>query len=376
MVRLMYTGRLFVSETDRLSSPGSTFTLDASKLLSDDVADGFEKALGSRTLVFPEDHGPHPGFRNEWWYITGHLFDDAQNRYGYQLTFFRRRLSANGAQQGWQNNTITMAHFAVSDHKNGRFIAREKFGRDGANVAGAQSSPFRVWLDDWSIQSADPTDDTIFPLTLHAKNELLSLTLTLTAKKPLTLQGNNGFSKKGEHAGNASHYYSFTRLNATGTLLYQQQHRSVSGISWMDREWGTGVLSKHQQGWDWLALQLSNGDDVMFFQIRRDDGTLNPFSSGIVVKANNQTIALARQHVQLTPLQYWKNRYGQRFPIKWQMQIEHADYRNSWIIQTPLPHQFLDLSVRYWEGAVDVIDGDNQQPVGLGFLEMTGYPSD
>lgn len=348
-----------------------TLRLTVSDLLSENGSSGFDYALHPRPFVFPQDHGPHPTFRNEWWYITGNLFDKNQNRFSYQLTFFRQALTPVNQQHSWKNNTITMAHFALSNHQTGQFIAREKWGRDGAGVAGAQSKPFRVWLDDWSIQSMTNNNDSIFPITLHAKNETQSLQLTLSAQKPITLQGKQGLSQKSEKPGNASYYYSFTRLNTTGTFSEKQQTYKVQGHSWLDREWSSSALSKDQQGWNWFAFHLANGDDLMFYQLLQKDGTTSPFSDGIIVTNTQKKIHLSEQHITLIPLQYWRNKLGQLFPVKWKMKIHHPDDNADWIIQAPINNQWLNLSVSYWEGAIDVLENKNQQTAGYGFLEMT-----
>jgi predicted secreted hydrolase len=358
--------------TDRAQSP--TQAMNVSTLLANNNSNLFEKAEPDHRLIFPRDHGPHDMFRNEWWYITGNLFDESKQRYGFQLTFFRRLLSPSQKDNRWQDNTITMAHFALSDHKTGQFFSAEKLGRSGAGVAGAQLSPFKVWLDDWQISSIATAGDQFFPLKLKAKSAELSLELTLTELKPITLQGVQGYSQKSEDPNNASYYYSFTRLKTEGTLSYQEKNLAIEGYSWLDREWSTSALAKNQQGWDWFALQLNNGDDLMFYQIRHNDGTSSAFSSGIIVTNDHQKIPLTQSHVSLSATQHWTNRYGQRFPVQWQMTINHDLYHADWIIRSPIQDQFLDLSVRYWEGAIDVLDAKNHQPLGLGFLEMTGYP--
>lgn len=349
----------------------STSGLTVADLLSDHADHAFATALPGQALHFPTDHGPHPQFRNEWWYITGNVFDQQQRRYGFQLTFFRRLLAPTDKPPGWQDNTISMAHFALSNHSTGEFIAREKWGRSGGSVAGAQGLPFKVWLDDWQIYSLTSDQQDLFPLQLHAQHGHVSLDLQLSTLKPMTLQGQQGYSEKS--AGNASYYYSYTRLHTTGTINYAGQQFTVTGNSWMDREWSSRVLSSQQQGWDWFALQLHNGDDVMFFQLRHNDGSTSQFDSGTVVTSKYKKIPLSKEQVKITPRHYWASPSGQRFPIVWTMVIKHPHYRSNWTIKATLPNQYLDLSIPYWEGAIDIYDSVTQQLVGLGFLEMTGY---
>lgn len=358
--------------------------MNISELLGAEDSAGFRKAIAVRQFNFPADHGPHPSYRDEWWYITGNLWDKKNHRYSYQLTFFRRALSAKiedpldrpSTSNNWQDNNIYMAHFAISDHNKNTFVAIEKFGRSGAGVAGAQSSPFRVWLDDWQVQSSSTNPGQFFPLTIQAQNEFLSLELTLSSDKPIVLQGDRGLSQKSAETGNASYYYSLTRLQSNGTINYRNhadENIEVNGSSWLDREWSTSALSREQQGWDWFALQLDSGEELMYYRLRQQDGQTSPYSAGIVVSASGATTALDKRHVQLTPVAYWE-KSNHRFPIKWRMQItDDNGQRRDWIVSAAIKDQLLDLSVRYWEGAVDVFDQHTQQPVGVGFLEMTLY---
>ncbi|MEE8056276.1 MAG: lipocalin-like domain-containing protein [Pseudomonadales bacterium] len=381
---------LFLLNTD--DKKNSSGSMDVTTLLAGENNEGFSKAIKVRPFTFPADHGPHPNFRNEWWYITGNLWDENNTRYGYQLTFFRRGLvpqsnnKENHAQNnaGWNDKNIYMAHFAISNHHTGEFIAREKLGRNGANVAGAIATPFHVWLDDWAIQSE--RDGSLFPLTLKAENSSLAIELTLDTDKPIVLQGNQGLSQKSAETGNASYYYSFTRLNTSGTLTQQpastiepnssnkpatKQH-TVHGSSWLDREWSSSALSREQQGWDWFALQLHSGEEVMFYRLRNKDGSASRFSSGVLVSADGHSIPLTAKSVTLTPIKYWQ-KGEHRFPIEWRIQIASNNLTRDWTISTPIKDQLLEVSVHYWEGAIDVVDSNSRAPSGYGFLEMTAY---
>jgi predicted secreted hydrolase len=360
---------LLVSHQD---DPISTSGMSIQQLLAGDNNQGFSRAIATKDFQFPKDHGPHPDYRNEWWYLTGNLEDENKNRFSYQLTFFRRALTvSNSTENGWLDSNIYMAHFALSNHQTGEFIAREKFGRNGAGVAGAQSMPFHVWLDDWEIISTN-TSGNIFPLTLRAKNEHYVLDLLLNPRKPLVLQGDKGLSQKSYESGNASYYYSFTRLDSRGTLIHNNNAKHLKGNSWLDREWSTSALSKQQQGWDWFSLQLDDGRDVMFYQLREKNGNSSPFSSGVLVDVEGGTLTLDNQHVTLTPVEYWQYKQSS-YPIKWQLQIRHPQFQRDWIISAPIQNQHLKLSVSYWEGAIDVIDQATNTNLGHGFLEMTGY---
>ncbi|MGR9101150.1 MAG: lipocalin-like domain-containing protein, partial [Gammaproteobacteria bacterium] len=238
--------------------------------LSGDAA-GFEKALLPRRFGFPEDHGPHPGFRTEWWYFTGNLKEASGRRFGYELTFFRFALTPSVAatSSAWRTNQLYMAHFAVTDAENGRFYADERFGRGANGLAGAGTGPFRVWLYDWSAASEKGA---FFPLRLKASSREFSIDLRLVAGKPFVLQGENGLSRKSPTPGYASYYYSNTRMQTRGVVAVGGKRLEVAGESWMDREWSTSALAKEQIGWDWFALRLSDDTEIMYYRFRRRDG--------------------------------------------------------------------------------------------------------
>ncbi len=374
---------LWVNTRDAINNDDS---MTVSSLLSGQYDNGFSKAIEPRPFLFPDDHGPHPAFNTEWWYITGNLWDQDQTRYGYQLTFFRRGLLPQLKNNtGWQDKNIYMAHFAISNHQTGEFIANEKFGRNGAGIAGAQATPFRVWLDDWQIYSVNK--ESFFPLKLKAKNTVLAIELTLNTDKAMVLQGERGLSQKSAEQGNASYYYSFTRLNTTGTLInFPKESKpqetpskgnkptvsNLRGASWLDREWSTSALSKEQQGWDWFALQLKSGEELMFYRIRNKDGSVNSFSSGVLIDTEGHSTPLDTQSVTLTALKYWQ-KDNHQYPVQWRMQMTINNISKDWIISAPLEHQLLEVSVHYWEGAIDVMDNESKENIGVGFLEMTGY---
>jgi len=346
---------------------------------------GYRRAAAVRDFTFPADHGPHPGFKNEWWYVTGTLSGPDGQPFGYELTIFRFALQppgrtiqrAGASGSGWRTDQFYMAHFAVTDAAGETFHAYERFGRGGAGLAGArskgtssrslgaQADPFRVWLEDWSMQS---TGAGTFPLRLRAQGAEAGVDLTLRPQKPKVLQGTQGLSQKGPGSGNASYYYSYTRLGTEGAVRVGGDTTQVTGGSWMDREWSTSALGPNQEGWDWFALQLDDGRDLMYYQLRTPDGTASRFSEGTLVGPSGAKTTFQRDEVTLDVLDTWTTPDGTHtYPIEWRLRVPSADVD---VRVTPLmKNQEMDVSVRYWEGAVR-LEGSH---TGRGYVELTGY---
>jgi predicted secreted hydrolase len=331
---------------------------------------GFARATGIREFSFPRDHGPHPEYRNEWWYVTGNLDDEAGRRYGFQLTLFRIGLAPGRSERpsNWATNQVWMAHLALTDVAGEEFHAAERFARGGdIALAGATQGPVSVWLEDWRLARDD--DD---GWRIEAKTDAFDLDLQLDPRKPPVLQGDRGLSRKSEAAGNASHYYSLTRLAADGRVSLNGEWRPVDGLAWMDREWSTSALGEHQVGWDWFALQLDDGRDLMYYRLRRDDGSVDPLSAGSLVAADGAKRPLAHDEVSVEVLDRWTSEAGTTYPSRWRIQVHGIE---GLLEVVPVMNaQELDVSVRYWEGAVDVLrDGAR---IGRGYVELAGYAND
>jgi len=339
---------------------------------------GYRRATEVPTFTFPRDHGPHPGYKNEWWYFTGNLQGPDGAPYGYELTIFRFALTppddrgdvslVDAGASDWRTNQFYMAHFAVTNGKDKTFHADERFGRGGAGLAGAQAEPFRVWLEDWSMTSVG---DATFPLRLRAQTPNVGIDLTVRPEKPMVLQGNQGLSQKGPGVGNASYYYSYTRLATEGTLVAGGDTLSVNGQSWLDREWSTSALGPNQVGWDWFSLQLDDGRDLMFYQLRNNDGSASRFSEGTLVAPDGSTQKIGPDAATIEVLDTWTSPDGTHtYPVEWTLRIPS---KNIDLHVVPLmPNQELDVSVRYWEGAVRVENAEGT-PIGQGYVELTGY---
>ena len=343
-----------------------------SELLGGDGDAGFEKALEPREFVFPDDHGPHPGFRNEWWYVTGNLDGDGGRRFGFELTIFRFALSSSvpATQSNWRSNQVYIAHFAVTDADRERFFAAERFSRGALGLAGAESAPFRVWIEDWEIAATRAGAPERW--RLRASDPGFAVDLALTAAKPPVLNGNAGLSQKSAEPGNASYYYSMTRWLTDGAVRLGDDEFRVSGLSWLDREWSTSALGADQLGWDWFALQLSDGSDLMFYNLRKLDGSQDEQSAGTWIDADGRSLHLWRDDVEITVTDTWESPQGGVYPSAWTLRApgQGLDLR----IRPVMADQELFTTVRYWEGAVDVEgERDGRPLIGRGYVELTGY---
>lgn len=345
--------------------------LELTALLGGAAADGFARADRPRAFRFPEDHGPHDGFRTEWWYLTGQLAAEDGRAFGYQLTFFRQALTPAVAPSSsrWRTGHLWMAHFALTDVAAGRFHAFERFGREALGLAGAARAPLRIHVDGWELAAADPEAGSF---RLAAAEGDVALELALTPGRPPVLQGEGGLSAKGPETGNASYYYSLTRLATTGELKLGARRFAVAGSSWLDREWSTSALGSGLAGWDWFALQLDDGSDLMLYRLRRRDGTSAPESAGTWVAPDGATQRLAARDFVLTPLATWTSPRGGDYPARWRVDLPGRAV--SLEIEPLLEDQELPLAVRYWEGAVGARGTVAGRPVaGRGYVELTGY---
>lgn len=328
---------------------------------------GFERALEPRVFAFPADHGPHPSFQIEWWYFTGNLEDARGRRFGYQLTFFRSALAPEVPQRAsrWAARDAWMAHFALTDVGGERFHAFERFERGALGLAGAQAEPFAVWTGAWR---ADGSPESTFPVRLRAEQGEVALDLTLEPEKPGVLQGDRGLSQKGERRGNASYYYSFTRLATRGEVRTDEGAWSVTGSSWLDREWSTSALEPGLAGWDWFALQLDDGRELMLYLLRRADGSSGPESAGVLIGRDGSDQHLAHGDFSIDVLDTWQSISTRTsYPSRWRVRVPSADLDLE--LRPALTDQELDLTFRYWEGAVDV----SGSHAGRGYAELVGY---
>ncbi|MDE0177788.1 MAG: carotenoid 1,2-hydratase [Gammaproteobacteria bacterium] len=341
---------------------------------ADGTPAGFARADRIRDFVFPADHGPHPAYRSEWWYLTavvsaaGTATQPAAREFGVQFTLFRQGFEArageipvpNNGPEAWRTGQGYMAHVALSDIRARRHLAAERFSRGHPALAGARAEPFRVYLDDWQLAS---TGGTFSPLRLTVNTADFSADLLLTAKRPAILQGDGGLSRKGP--GNASYYYSVPRLEAQGELVVGGSSHAVNGLAWIDREWSTSVLGDAYQGWDWFALHLDDGRDLMLYQLRRLDGQTDAYNAGSL---GNGAVSrtLTAGDFSLNPIEHWRG-----WPVAWQLVIRGAEPQQ-YVIRAAINDQVMHTAVRYWEGVVHLEDDEGRRR-GAGYMELTGY---
>lgn len=343
-----------------------------------DVTDGgFRLALPGYQYRFPQDHGSHDAFRTEWWYYTGHLTARNGRRFGFQLTFFRRGVQPEQITtqpSRWTIRHVYLAHFALADLDNGRFAMAEKISRAGLGKAGADAGRLRVWIDRWSVERLAGDLDRH---RLRAATDEFAVDLTLTSLKPPVVHGTDGVSRKGDRRGQASHYYSLTRLATEGSVTVRGEQLAVTGTSWMDHEFGSADLSRDVVGWDWFSIQLDNDSELMVYRLRRTDGSPDPASSGTLIFADGRSQHLPGNSLRLEPLTFWTSpSSGARYPQRWRLSCTAPELS---LELTPLlADQELitrrSTQVTYWEGAVQVTGTWHGTAVsGQGYVEMTGY---
>lgn len=338
-------------------------------------AENWKQATGQRSWSFPKDHGVHPDYRTEWWYFTGNLVDEQGGKYGYQLTFFRQgiRREISGNSNAWSVADIYLAHFAVSDINKKAFWFAEQTSRTGPGLAGARPDTMDVWCLNWSARMDKGR------ILLEASRDDVQLKLELKARKHPVFHGEEGLSKKGSLPGQASWYYSFTNLQTKGTLKtkFSPQQMPVYGTSWFDQEFGSNQLAEGQIGWDWFALHLSDGRDLMLYMMRKKDGTVEPSSSGTLIEKDGRARHVKIAEIALDVFDYWKSpRSGARYPAKWRISIPSAHVQLD--VVPLISDQELDTSastgVVYYEGAIAGAGRSARASVTCeGYVEMTGY---
>ncbi|GGH24113.1 Predicted secreted hydrolase [Cribrihabitans marinus] len=320
-------------------------------------AEGFALPDPDYRLRFPEDHGPHPAFRIEWWYVTANLTGPDGSDYGIQWTLFRSALKP-GEAEGWASPQIWMGHAAATTTE--AHYSAERLARGGIGQAGVTAQPFDAWIDDWRMRGQD--FDT---LRLRAASDDFAYDLSLQAQGPLVLHGRDGHSVKSAD-GQASHYYSQPAYAVTGTLSLPDGETQVTGTAWLDREWSSQPLSPDQTGWDWFSLGFEDGTRLMAFRLR---GGRGDFTSGTWIEANGRATALPDGAIRLQPLE----RTGppnRRIPTTWSLVLPERDLDLR--IEAMNPDAWMETSFLYWEGPVR-ISGSHS---GKGYLEMTGYGED
>jgi predicted secreted hydrolase len=327
-----------------------------------ETVDGFSPVVPGKTFSFPADHGPHPDFRIEWWYLTANLVDANGSAYGAQWTLFRQAMRPGSERDGWASLQLWMGHAAVTSARTHRF--GETFARGGVGQAGVEAKPFAAWIDAWEMRGSDRTGDTtIAPLELSASAADFSYALHLTADRPLILQGDGGYSKKSERE-QASYYYSQPFLKVAGHITIDDKPVDVTGQAWMDREWSSQPLASDQTGWDWFALHFKSGEKLMLYRMRQTDG--RHYASGNWISPDGKMRQIASADIDMAPKAPIEIE-GRKLPVAWHVAIPSlalsiecaALNAKSW----------MGTGFSYWEGPISFAGSHS----GVGYLEMTGY---
>lgn len=331
---------------------------------------GFARAIEPWDWQFPRDHGAHPAFQTEWWYYTGVLATGEGRRFGFQFTIFRRALSpsASNSQSEFRAKDIYLAHFTLSDIEGGDFYHDVRYARGGAGLAGATADPiYRVWLEDWQVQAEN---DEATQTRITAASADFAIDLQLRQVKPPALQGNRGLSPKSADIGNASYYYSLTRLLTSGGISIGAELFTVEGNTWMDHEFSTSALGENARGWDWFGLIFADDSELMVGQIRLIDGGIEPAFGGLLILPDGSARRLSAEEIHIAVNDTWRSPHSDaEYPAGWNITVGGPE-TFSISVRPLMPDQELhSADIIYWEGAVRV-GGDKS---GYGYGELTGY---
>lgn len=345
-----------------------------------DEPTGYLSVTGPCNLEFPKDHGPHRGYRTEWWYYTGNLQDASGKHYGFQLTFFRSQISPSGDRQkwprpasAWRTQQVYLAHSAISDISQKQHLQAELVSRAALNLAGAKQAAdaTTIFVKNWSAQ-INPDRH-----LLKVQTDGFAYEMVLTPEKPPVMHGIAGYSRKGSAADRASCYYSFSRLNTKGKLSIGENVIEVKGSAWMDHEYGTDMLGPGLKGWDWFSLQLSDRTEVMAYVLKTERGGIGPLTSATVIESKGQNRQLSNNEFSVTALNTWKSPNSKAvYPAGWRLQIFPGLFDLT--IRPRLADQEMltygSTGTIYWEGSVSVAGTKAGKPVtGKGYVELTGY---
>lgn len=344
----------------------SFFLVLITSLHAQTTADGFALPQPGKTFAFPRDHGSHPEFRTEWWYITGHLDATDGHRFGFQVTFFRQ-----ARREDDKTLHLHLAHAALLDAQTGRFLHEERLNRAGWDAASSETT-LAVHNGNWSLKLDESTQQ--LHITATVKNEAL-LQLDLTPSKPLVIFGKDGVSRKGASATAASHYLTWPRLKTTGTVRLGPAEHAVTGEAWMDHEFSSSQLDEGQVGWDWAALQLKDGREIMVYRMRRKDGTLDPASTLAVIDQQGKVRHLPSTSFTWEVLSTWKSpRNAAEYPTHIRIHFEDESFELKPLAQDQEQDGGI-TRLPYWEGACDILDSHGHT-TGRAFLELAGYAGD
>lgn len=340
----------------------------------------YRSITGPCNFQFPKDHGPHPGYRTEWWYYTGNLHTENGEQFGFQLTFFRSQMSPPDSRKdwpaspsAWRTEQLFLAHAAITNINKKTFLHAEQMARGALGMAGTNQdeNTTTIFLKNWLAQIRSNIQ------TLTAKTDDFTIKLSLDPAKAPVAHGNSGYSRKGRRPESASCYYSFTRLDANGSLIIKGKRYEVKGLAWMDHEFSSAPLEPDLSGWDWFSLQLDNNTELMVYMLRQDDGEYSPASSGTFVDTRGEVQHLSKEMIQVQILDVWKSPHSAAvYPAKWHIRIKPLQL-DLHIVPNVADQEMLtpeSTRVTYWEGSVSIAGTSNGKQVsGAGYVELTGY---
>ena len=322
-------------------------------------------AVIPRSLVFPRDHGSHPDYRVEWWYVTG-LLEVRGAPLGFQITFFRTRLDVPADNpSAFTPSQMLIGHAALSDPLAGRLMHQQRVARAGFGLAQADTDRTRVWIDRWRLEQTADGYAMVLPVAEFG------FELALRRTQPVLLNGAAGYSRKGPRPESASHYYSIPHLAVNGTVMRDGRSEPATGRAWLDHEWSSSYLDERAQGWDWIGINLEDGGALMAFRIRDRNGATF-WAGGTLRTPDGRTTAFAPAAVDFTATRVWRSpRTGANYPVVWT--VRAGDRR--FVIEPLFDDQEQDARATtgtvYWEGAVAL--KENGRRIGAGYLELTGY---
>lgn len=319
------------------------------------------------TLKFPKDFYYKEGYRVQWWYFTGHLFDREGREFGYELTFFVAGIQTRTYKSKFGLDNIYISHFAVTDIAGKKFYASGKSDTGAYGFAGAEKNELRVWVDDKTLEGTETR------IHLRANGIDTALDLTLVPLKPVVLNGDKGYSQKSEESPEiASWYFSYTDLKTEGSLKIGKKTFLVSGKSWFDREISSGRIGQSEKGWDWFAIQLDDGREIMLYLMRKTDGTFDRYSSGTIVDRDGKYKHLTLDDFTITALKHYRSaKTGALYPSQWEIRIpgEGLGLRVTPLLEDQEFIATYSTGNNYWEGTCKV----EGRTTGRAYAELTGY---
>ena len=339
------------------------------------ISGPFQTATDTPKLSFPKDHGKHPGFQSEWWYVSGQLEDAGNEKWGYQLAIFRHIPAFRLFGQTYLRLPYEMylGHLALTNISKNKFVFFEKLAPSVFGSGGALQDGLRVWIGKWKLEEDDSH------IVLHARHEDFTVSLTMMPTKPVAMHSTGGLSNSSLSPDCTNNHYSMTSLETEGEIEWQGKRKKVQGKSWMDRDFFSGKRSKNLRGWDWFSLMLNNRCDIMIASIRSEDGTTLFNSYGSIIQPDGSCRKLSLEDFEVKPMEFWTSqKTNARYPVAWELHIPSAKLR---LIVNPLVrhHELVASSIPnidYWEGPVKATGWMGETVVsGKGYVELTGYNS-